>query len=621
MRLFSRRARRAGLAFAAAGVVAPIAPACSSSRGAPLSVSLAPGIVFPADVLQNAKSVGLTVYDQTKGVTCDGASGKASGVTSDTPKVTSTTLGPCPATSTGKFCGSLAITESNDTLIFAATALDAGGAAIAYGCAASIVSTAAQSVNITMVPNAPSATCGNGIIEATEQCDPPTAAGTTDSVCDSQCHSLEEVLSNGTTTPQGPAFAIWPAQSGPSGELLTFFADADPSGTGSADIALRVMSDSLEPVSNPPALAGAILAPNDLTSMLPPSPAPGAQSQPSAAEILGTYFYVFTDNSFGSPAIHMRSFDNSTFTGQQAQATPIVIDGPSAPVTPPDAGSSGPDGGVDGGAEGGGSNGPDGGAVQSTSPAIAADGTGSLFIAWQDRSGATAGQILGRTYTPTGQALGPINTVSAPSTTNENVRVAGTATGWLVVWDDSAQIKMRVFSGNGSPAGPEIIVSGANHTSTQDHPDIAVLADGRSAVVWADHGTSQGADIFVQRYDANYIPVPGDQTTPINDLVGAGDQVSPAIAGTTAASGSFVVAWLDVTSGDVRGRVLDGTKGFALNPVAGTTSEFKASLGSGVERENPFVAVGGAGPWALIGWDVAGVVTVRRFPTITETPQ
>ena len=67
-----------------------------------------------------------------------------------------------------------------------------------------------------------------------------------------------------------------------------------------------------------------------------------------------------------------------------------------------------------------------------------------LFVAWQGLSGASAGQVLGRTYTPTGQALGEISTVSATSATNENAQVAGTANGWIVVWDDTASIKMRV---------------------------------------------------------------------------------------------------------------------------------------------------------------------------------
>jgi hypothetical protein len=502
-RLMRASFRRACVAFAATGA---LALACTSVGSSPVDVSVGPTILLPRDVLENATSVKLAVYDEANGVSCDAATGQAKGATSTTATVGTSTLGSCPAGSTSKFCGTLTITESTATLAFAATAFDSTGAAIAYGCSSAVVNSATGSVSITMIRNAPAATCGDKTIEPGEQCDPPPAAGATDAVCDSECHSLEETLSTGSSTPEGPAFLLWPAGSGQGGELFAFFTDATAGGTRTSDVALRVMDAELEPLSTPPAAAGAILAPNDATSTLPPVPAPGNQSQPSAAFVLGTYFYVFVDDSFGASAIHMRSFDG-TLTGQQAQSAPIVIDGPATGPSPsPDAGTdAAADGGDAGegneaGADAGGP-GKDGGSVeQSVAPSVGLSGTGSLFIAWQDVSGPSAGQILGRTYTPTGGSLGAITTISATTaTTNENVQVAGTETGWVAVWDDSTAIKMRVFSGNGTPNGPEIIVSGASHTGPQDHPSVAVLADGRLAVVWADHGASGGTDIFVQR--------------------------------------------------------------------------------------------------------------------------
>jgi hypothetical protein len=585
--------RTRGLAVAVGAAVV----ACSSAGSGPVSVPVAPTLLFPRDVLENATSVSLVVYAQTSSVTCDASTGQVAGVTSSTPKVDSATLGACPAGSTAKFCGTLTITESSSALVFGATATDASGNVIAYGCASSVVDAASLSLSISMVQNIPAATCGDGVIEPTEQCDPPAPDGGSDPVCDSQCHSKEETLSAGANAPQGPAFFLWPAQTGQS--FFGFFADANAGGAGHSNVSLRVMSDALEPVSTPAAAASAMLAPNDTTGALPPLPTPGNQSQPSAAYLDGTYFYAFTDDVNGPPSIHMRSFD-ATLTGQQAQGAPIVIDGP------PDA-TGGADGGADAGVDGG---------DTSAAPSVAVNGAGLLFVAWQD---VTTGQILGATYTPTGGALGIVTPVSTTGSTNENVAVAGTASGWLVVWDDTSQIKLRAYSSNGTADGAEIVVSNATHTGTQDHPAIAVLSDGRAAVAWADHGTAQGADIFVQRYDANVVPVAGDQTTAINDVVTAGDQVTPAIAGTTAAGGSFVAAWLDVASGQVRGRVLDGTTGFDFNPVDGTASEFQASIAAGQQRENPVVVVGGAGPWAAIGWDVGGVVSVRRFPTTNET--
>ncbi|MGO8995056.1 MAG: hypothetical protein ACLQVI_17210 [Polyangiaceae bacterium] len=586
------------LALLAAGALL----ASCSRASPPVSVSVAPTLLFPRNVLQNATSVTLAVYTQTSTVTCNATTGIANGVTTSTPVVDSTTLGACPAGSTELFCGTLTITESSAPLVFAAAAQNASNATIAYGCASSVVDAASLSLDITMIQSVPTATCGNGIIEPTEQCDPPAPEGGTDAVCDSQCHSKEELLSVGSTTPRGPTFLLWPSQAGQSEDLLAFFTDANAAGGPNANVALRLMSATLEPLSTPPAAATAILAPNDTTSTLPPLPAPGNQSQPSAAVLDGVYFYAFRDDAFGAPGVYLRSFD-ATLAGQQAQASPIVIDGPPATSV------------VDGGADAGGSA-ADGGPGDS-SPSVAVNGAGALFIAWLD---VASGQIVGRTYTPTGGALSPLATVSASGTTNENVQVAGTATGWLVVWDDTTQIKLRAYSGNGTADGAEIVVSNGSHSNgVQDRPAIAVLSDGRAAVLWADHGTSEGADIFVQRYDANVVPVAGDQTTAINNVVTAGDQVTPTVAGASAAGGAFVAAWVDVASGQVRGRILQGTTGFDSNPIDGTTNEFLASIATGQQRENPAVAVGGSGPWAAIGWDVGGVVSVRRFPTSTES--
>ena len=182
----------------------------------------------------------------------------------------------------------------------------------------------------------------------------------------------------------------------------------------------------------------------------------------------------------------------------------------------------------------------------------------------------------------------------------------------IAVYDDGTNVKMRVIDGNsGAPSGPEIAVTASGKN---DHPGVAVLADGRSAVLWCNHQGPNGADIFVQRFDANLSPISGDQASPINDVVTAGNQVTPAVAATSAANGAFVAAWIDAASGQVRGRILDGTSGFDFNPVDGQDTEFQASIASGSTRANPTVAVGGAGPYVAIGWDDGTNVYARRFP-------
>ena len=232
---------------------------------------------------------------------------------------------------------------------------------------------------------------------------------------------------------------------------------------------------------------------------------------------------------------------------------------------------------------------------------------------------------------PTGSVLGTENVITAGAG-NENVRLAGTPSGWLAVWDDGTQIKMRSISGDGTPSGPEIRVSDPTHTGTQEHPGVAVLADGRSAIVWADHGTAQGADIFVQRYDANLVAVAGDQTAAINDVVTAGDQVSPAIAGTTSPrtdrSRRRGSTPRPATSARADPRRHDGLT--TSQPQSGgggwtprrTSSKRKHRAGVECFARTPLVAIGGSGPWIAIGWDVAGRgQRANAFPTsTTETP-
>jgi hypothetical protein len=104
----------------------------------------------------------------------------------------------------------------------------------------------------------------------------------------------------------------------------------------------------------------------------------------------------------------------------------------------------------------------------------------------------------------------------------------------------------------------------------------------------------------------------------VNDVVTAGEQASPAIAGSSAAGGSFVAAWLDLSTGDVRGAVLGGSSGYLFDPIDGNATEFKASATVDPTRENPVVAIGGAGPWVAIGWDDGTSIYARRFPTSTE---
>ena len=116
--------------------------------------------------------------------------------------------------------------------------------------------------------------------------------------------------------------------------------------------------------------------------------------------------------------------------------------------------------------------------------------------------------------------------------------VAATTTGWVAVWQSGTGIKLRVVNEDGTPQGSEQTVNEGG--TVTERPRVASLPDGRFAVTW-----SAGGDVFVQRYDAKGAKVAGDQASPVNDVVKDGEQITPSIASTSAAGGSYVVAWLD----------------------------------------------------------------------------
>ena len=328
---------------------APLAAACGAPRAQPVLVAVAPSIVMPRALLDNATSLALTVYDgTTSAVTCNPATGQITGASASTAKVASVSLGTSSCPPGFKFCGSLQVTRSTDPLVFTAVATNASNATIATGCTTATMNQDTLDVDVTMIRFVPPATCGNGIVEATEQCDPP--GGASDAVCDAQCHSKEENLSSGAPSPQGPSALLWPAQTGTDGALLAFF--TEDVGSQKFQIGLRIMKDDLEPATSPLAAASPLLAPNKANDF-PPTVAPGDQSRPSAAFANSTYWYAMVDDTVGdgSPDIRLRQFDDSyDFVTQ--------------------TGVNGPNGGGE----------PD----KQLAPSVAVGPNGVLFVAWED---------------------------------------------------------------------------------------------------------------------------------------------------------------------------------------------------------------------------------------------
>jgi hypothetical protein len=228
-------------------------------------------------------------------------------------------------------------------------------------------------------------------------------------------------------------------------------------------------------------------------------------------------------------------------------------------------------------------------------PAIAAGPGGKILIVWQ----AGDGNIRGRTLDSANNMLGTEQTYGMGTKPS----VAGTSSGFVVAWQAGADVKLRAADGSGAP-GMEVKVNDATHMGSQESPSVAALSDGRVGVVWVDTGAAGGAAIFVQRYSASLMPVANDQARRINDLTMSATCAQPTIvAGSNGAVPFFAAAWVNTTTNHVHARFLDGASGFLFNPVSGQSSEFQASREEGPTRGAPTVAIGGAGPYVVVGWE------------------
>ncbi|MBK8215840.1 MAG: hypothetical protein IPK71_19080 [Myxococcales bacterium] len=555
--------------------------ACASTAS-PEGMTVDTRFVAPKGLLDTVTKVTIDVYDASAEVTCDPAKGTTT-AKPETPKVTSKELSRTGCAPGVAYCGDLRVTQGDADRHFVALATDGTGELIARGCATTKVTTDSVPLEIKLVRAIAPSTCGNGAIEGLEQCETPNANG-----CSATCTTVEAHLSAGVTaaaTRTGAAgektdvAALW--REGPAGRFFGFFSDT--SGP-SPDVGVRVLDASFANVTSPAvAASGFVFLPN---GSAPAAPAPRPQSAPRATTLgrsVWTTFQVDSATPENGLDVAVRSFDETTLA--PGEATPVVV------------------------------NGASGEAGAQKLPAIAAGENGKLFVTWQDESGGPgSGRVFGRILTPP-STLGNQQELST-GTANARPRVAATPGGFVIVWESGGDIKLRVVSLDGTPAGGELVVN-EKTAGVQERPDIAALPDGRFAVVWGDRASGT-SDIVMQRYTAQVGRVPGDQASPLNDLVKDGDQTSPAIAATAQKAGVFLVAWADVPRGDVRARFARTGGGYPFNTVDGSDSEFAVGTAPGRKRAAPSVAIGGKDPLAAIVWEDRATPTPgiygRRIP-------
>lgn len=183
---------------------------------------------------------------------------------------------------------------------------------------------------------------------------------------------------------------------------------------------------------------------------------------------------------------------------------------------------------------------------------VATNADGEFIVAWTSYGSAgtdlDASSVQAQRYASDGSLVGAqfqVNTSTLEAQYGPSVALS-TAGEFVVVWTtyffDNGYTYLRTygqrFASNGSPAGGELLVNGANSES----PTVTLGASGEFTVVWSTYDTP--VDIEGRRFAADGSFVGG--IFQINTYA-TGYQYNPAAA--LGASGDFVVVWDSSTSG------------------------------------------------------------------------
>jgi hypothetical protein len=528
------------------------------------------------------------------------------------------------------FCKTITLDKDGSEKMFAVVASNASGV-VAEGCTTALINQDPLDVSITVQRFNPPGCCNNGKLESGEQCDTGQVANqdcsggqggvckaiVADAVCACDCTAQEILLS--VDNAESPflknkpakskthlAMAFAPGAASYPNALRAVYTNTGPDAKGGADISERFLLQDLYPITNPPTLAGQLALPIKCISTTAKPGTVRKQISPSITvasndtiavvyasdELTGgkSDVYVSPQNADGCDDAHVCTKDGDCQTRKCVKTGGSQgLCAPSQTVNLPAASFPG-------------AQDPD----ASSGPASA------VLIVWTRDNNAR-----GRIWTTDG-ALTP-ETMEIPLAPNASAaRVTGNTNGWKVVYQGAGQgdgdgIFMKSVSPAGVP-GAEVRVNAVTD-GLQDQPDVAMLEDGRTIVVWRNAG-----DIYFQRYDSEGVPIAKDQDSPIH-LDGAGDQSHPTATAAVGYGDFFAVAWesaKDTESSDIVARFVGGSSGFRFNSVTGQNDEFSATQASiaGL-RHLPAMAIGGGG-FVAIGWqddsEAHPGVYVRRFP-------
>jgi Ca2+-binding RTX toxin-like protein len=242
-------------------------------------------------------------------------------------------------------------------------------------------------------------------------------------------------------------------------------------------------------------------------------------------------------------------------------------------------------------------------------PSVTLLANGNFVVTWTNWSGVDgvgpdlqSASVMARIFTPAGTPVGSEFLINPnPEGAQQDSKVVALAGGgFAVVWTDSSglygdpdtAIVAQLFSDEGVPAGPALLVNTATGNS-QLSPAVAALPDGGFVVAWEDDsgvGDPSALGIKAQLFDGNGGRTGGEilvnSSTP--DF-----QFAPAV--TALAQGGFLIAWGDFASrpsgAEVFGQYFDdsGNKVGAEVSLTGGTARTQEQPALGAFPDGSFV--------------------------------
>lgn len=400
-----------------------------------------------------------------------------------------------------------------------------------------------KAVSIILKRAALNNTCGDQIVQYGEQCEAP---GTRPLSCAADCTSMPFQLAAGVTGANALLSSSWAPGNSP---FLASYLDGGEGGTILCDAALDADFERQT-------LSGPFVTGKGCVSL--PSAAKSAQLLRTASGFRSLYL---TNGS--SPRL------------STAQYT--------ASLSPADSGQTVSNG--SGGAEG---------------PFSASVSGDSVFAVWVNGSGNLAGRSIS-----TG-SLGPQRSYAETGDVN-TPKIVAWRDGWVLVWESSGSIRLRLLAADGTPRGTDVRVNASTLTAASSKPDVASLSDGRFVVVW-----ESGGAVWSQRYGANGGAEADNQLAPLHENR-TGTRSDVHVSAGQGSTPFFMATW--VKDNGIEGRLLSPTSGYLLNSVDGTDNEFAVVQPDATARRMPMSATGGSGPTTGVVWLQSDGLYGRRFPT------